>query len=177
MVNKTTKAKQVKVLIVVVLLSLIGASIYFYSNYREDSIRREHNLSYVGRGGASNIGAAEIMMHFIPNFLEIISKCSFYPKNVEEFYKFDSTGKAEDCTPATYYKTQKPWIDPWGRPYQIRYDRERYKFQMRSLGRYWWWPWDNIEGEENLTIYADILNPEIEKDKIGKDSIFSRGWH
>src|SRR5690606_31922341 len=105
MVNKTTKAKQVKVLIVVVLLSLIGASIYFYSNYREDSIRREHNLSYVGRGGASNIGAAEIMMHFIPNFLEIISKCSFYPKNVEEFYKFDSTGKAEDCTPATYYKT------------------------------------------------------------------------
>lgn len=134
--------------------------------------------------------------------VEVISKCNYFPRSFAELYSEDNLKKAnskEDCKPLkdpTKYPTlsparkerfkrefpdYKPWIDPWGRPYQIRYDRDRRKLQVRSQGRYLWWPWDNIVDETTWGMAGSFFNEEIKKcDSLPRDDmscIFNRGWH
>lgn len=124
-----------------------------------------------------------------------ITDCKKIPKNLEEI--FHKTKDNEACNRfANYdpkdikfkplsddpaYQGYQGWIDPWGRPYQIRYDLERGKLQVRSQGRYLWTELDDIVGETSLSIPKVIEDEMLEKCKqMQKDDPkcpFYRGWH
>ncbi|PIP91861.1 MAG: hypothetical protein COW01_11980 [Bdellovibrionales bacterium CG12_big_fil_rev_8_21_14_0_65_38_15] len=169
-----------KILIVfIVTLFLVGGlSYYFYRNYLDDrTTTEEANVGIVNlRRGMTKIAIAKSNMRVASYLVGYISKCKRFPENLQGFYKPIEGEKPTSCNPFPV-NVKKPWLDPWGRSYEIRYDRDRKKLQIRSLGRYWWWPWDNIQDETNLAVPTDLVEPERQKCDQGLDCIYSRGWH
>lgn len=140
------------------------------------------------------------------SLLMFITECKMFPENdqdfVERYYSTQpymgdgmpsSRDGAKPCerVPIKVYDGELGsegilelsyfWIDPWQRPYQIRYDLDRGVLQIRSHGRYLWWPWDDIIGERSLSIPRTIENEMLEHcKKVPKNDmscIFNRGWH
>jgi len=126
-----------------------------------------------------------------------ISACKFFPNKISDFY--DETNFESDNPSCMVWKAIPPykgfdlnnhrpiWIDPWGRPYQIRYDLERGKLQVRSQGRYLWTESDDIVGEtpflgkdypkDGLPLYVEMLERCKTVPKDDMSCIFNRGWH
>jgi len=81
----------------------------------------------------------------------------------------------------------KPWIDPWGRPYQIRFNFEKAKLQVRSQGRYIWTELDDIVSEapflgkdypkNGFRFYVEMIEYCKTASKDDMSCIFNRGWH
>jgi len=122
---------------------------------------------------------AERMVKGSPvRIVRTISVCKKFPDSYKDQF-FTIIGPNDQCEKVQETAEERRWIDPWGRPYQIRYDLERAKLQVRSQGRYLWWPWDDISDET----YFDGKNykAQVEYCKtVPKDDmscIFNRGWH
>ena len=119
---------------------------------------------------------------------DYIIYCKRVPKNYEEIFnplksenleclkRFEKWEREEAYLPRKGYR---PWIDPWGRPYQIRYDREQKNMQLRSQGRYLWTTWDDVQSE--LWLDSSILKEQLVVCEEYPDDefkcIFNRGWH
>lgn len=111
-----------------------------------------------------------------------ISYCKRFPENLQDAYR-PIDNAPEGCrilkSQSEYLPT--PWIDPWGRPYQVRYNKERMKIQMRSQGRNLEDLSDDIVRENNLSIKKEVYDSEIAKcnklPKEDKKCAFNRDWH
>ncbi|PIP91355.1 MAG: hypothetical protein COV38_09085 [Bdellovibrionales bacterium CG11_big_fil_rev_8_21_14_0_20_38_13] len=155
---------------------------YFGQNYYLDNYTG-HEWHY-NRFYQSNVGMARETVQGVQGVIEFIKNCNKFP------HDFEFRLRSKDCTgknlrensdfsrnPRFVNWNQLPWIDPWGRPYQLRYDRERKKLQLRSQGRYLWTSLDDIQAETNLAVPTDLVEPERQKCDQGQDCIFNRGWH
>lgn len=178
-------SRKYSILTVLLLLLIVGGlGINFFNGQivDEDQIKRGWPG---GKHGfiASNLekaaGDIEIQMG---RLIFHISDCKRFPLNLENAYK--PIEKAPNgCKALTpwHHKVITPWIDPWGRLYQVRYDKERMKLQMRSQGRKVDDPRDDIVRETNLFIHKDVYYTELEKCKKlsseDKNCVFNRGWH
>lgn len=176
---KNLSSIKIKIFFIVFLLSIIGLTLYFYKNYQDDRIKTaDVNFGIVSfRGGMTKIAIAHSNMRVTSYLLSYISRCKHFPSSFQAFFEPIEGDKPQYCEPLKAQGKRHNWLDPWDRPYEIRYDRERAKLQIRSLGRYWWWPWDNIEGETDLAVPTDLVEPERQKCDQGLDCIYSRGWH
>lgn len=172
-----------KVMIWTILILCIGAGLgfYFYRNYQDDRIKTTRvNFGIVSfRGGMTKIAIAHSNIRVTSYLLGYISRCKRFPESFQGFYEAIESDKPQYCEPLKAAGKRHNWLDPWDRPYEIRYDRERAKLQIRSLGRYWWWPWDNIEGETYFDgkLYQDQIKRCDQIPKSDMSCIFNRGWH
>lgn len=179
------KKRKIVLLISVVLLFVIA--IPFVKNYLEDS-KRYYLLPPYFKRHTSHFGEVSLTVHIgtLSSYKGYISACDKIPKNYEDIFKpiksdhpqCQARGMWHLKWPDSLRKDYRPWIDPWGRPYQIRFDRDK-KIQMRSQGRYGWTSLDDIKAETSFT------GPDFEKqvkkcDELPEDSpdcIFNWGWH
>lgn len=122
--------------------------------------------------------------------VQFIGVCKTFPEDYKGFYNENSDPKNIACNELVKdWKKQRgaykdfpvytPWLDPWGRPYQIRFDLERGKLQVRSQGRYLWTELDDIVGETFFN--GKSYKAQVEYCKtVSKDDmscIFNRDWH
>ena len=188
MENLKTLIKKRKIILLVSIVLLSVIAIPFVKNYLEDS-RRYYFLPPYFKRHTSHFGEVSLTVHVgtLGFYLGYISACDIIPKNYEETFKpiqsdhpqCQARGMWHLEYPDSLRKNYRPWIDPWGRPYQIRYDRNRKKIQMRSQGRYGWTSLDDIEVETYFD--GDDYRREAKKcDELPEDSsdcIFNWGWH
>lgn len=167
-------------LICVVLAGWLGN--YFYRNWQIDNTPE---ISPQTWGSVTKRNAAYSIVQRTGHYVDYISRCKRFPNNFEDMFH-EHADDLKSCKPLPrqpvnvlepYKENEGPWIDPWGRPYQLRYDRERRKLQVRSRGRYTWWPWDDIKTETNLAIPKTVADAERAKCDRGEACIFDRGWH
>jgi hypothetical protein len=179
---------------VVFLIVIIFPLLFIGWIYKIDRIDR-HRFP-TSKVGISNWGEAFEHTRGLSSLVNLISSCKRFPDNYEDaFRKTDSSNcnplenKSKDNPLAydTEFPDYQPWIDPWGRPYQIHYDLERGKLQVRSQGRYLWTEFDDIVGEtpfltkdypkDGLPLYVEMLEhcKKVPKDDLS--CVFNRGWH
>ena len=166
----------------VIILFLLGAatgsiSNDFYRDYKIDH-KPQHKLSRRFEAD-SNIGVAHFFVSLIHSYLSYVDTCERFPEHFSDmFRKIDGCGLDYD---EVKINGMPFWIDPWGRPYQIRFDRNKRKLMVRSRGRYLWTSWDDIENETTLGNVGQLFNDEIKKcEKIPDGDlacIFNRGWY
>lgn len=163
-------------IILAILFTLIGMGLYFYQNYKDDRLRRNDIPAGIIdlRTTTTKLEVDNANLRVVRSLVSYISHCKRFPENLEEIFKAPKESVPRGCT---YLKAEGVWINPWGHPYEIRYDRERRKAQIRSLGRYWWWAWDNIQDETNMAIPKVLADEERAKCDRGEECVFSRGWH
>jgi len=183
-----------KHIIFLIPISLFLGSYFIYqkvveNNYIEDNV--DYSDGIYSSGPLSRVSEANAFVDNKFAFIDHISTCKQFPEKISDMYDPEKVNsevkscKALNVKPA--FRSEDPskhrpvWIDPWGRPYQIRYDRERRKLQVRSQGRYLWTESDDIVGETNMAIPVDMADAERAKcDSLPKDDmscIFNRGWH
>ncbi len=160
---------------VLVFLGL-GLSYYFYQNYQDDRrLTRDIPTGMLNlRTRTTKLAVDQANMILVQYLVRNISNCKRFPENLKEIFEPLRPVRPKGCSPL---KTPDAWVNPWGHPYEIRYDRERKMLQIRSLGRYWWWPWDNIQDETNMAIPKIMADEERAKCDRGDECVFDRGWH
>lgn len=182
------KNKIALLLIFLIAAPVIACGYYFASNYYHDN-KREY---FYNPAPLSKVSFAKSLLSGESNlfFLRYIQMCKRFPDNLKDRYSPISDNAPEDCKSSfdEYSKETErhllkfgtpPWIDPWGRPYQIRYDLDRAKLQLRSQGRYLWTEYDDIFQETYFDGKSYKEQVEYCK-KVQKDDmtcIFNRGWH
>ena len=184
------KNKIASLLIFLIAAPIIACSYYFLSNYQDD-----HEPKYiVSMEALSKISVARSFLsgESYLFFLRYIQMCKRFPDNLKDRYSPISDNAPKDCNSFFDDNSKEnerhllkfgtpPWIDPWGRPYQTRYDRERRIIQLRSQGRYLWTELDDIKKETTFGVVGQDFTEEINRcDLLPKDDmtcIFNRGWH
>tara|TARA_R110000868_G_scaffold397624_1_gene670358 strand:- start:5456 stop:5980 length:525 start_codon:yes stop_codon:yes gene_type:complete len=173
--------RKVLIWILLILFSGAGLGLYFYQNYQDDRTpTRNVNAGRMSvREAVTKLEVASFNMGYVGSILSYISRCRRFPESFQGFYKPIEEDNPQYCEPLKSTGNRHNWLDPWGRPYQIRYDRERAKMQIRSLGRYWWWPWDNIQDETYFDgkLYQEQIKLCDQVVKSDMSCIFNRGWH
>ena len=183
--------KRLVIILTIVALGLLSGGGYLLNNYIEDTKKEPLTQFYplINHEALSNIQTAN---NVIKNFYRpeiYIQRCKRFPLNIRDMHNEEYANEEIGCRPYdasfqlnnTEYKItiETPWIDPWGRPYQIRYDLERAKLQLRSQGRYLWTEYDDIFEETYFDGKSYKEHVEYCK-KVPKDDmtcIFNRGWH
>lgn len=165
-----------------------------YENHQRDHYSKYFYSDY--RSPTTNIGRARMTAGSVNYLSDFIKECKRVPSSYKDFYLFKSHSMKKCPTREEVSKYDERdeqgvfvWLDPWGRPYQIRYDLEREKIQLRSQGRYLWTEQDDIL-EESSFIGKDYSRHKYGEPtylKILKDCenparnyltcIFNRGWH
>lgn len=163
-------------------ISLIGFFVF-----KDLYIRTLHPDEYIHNEGVSCVrsgsnldfarGDTESLIRRTRNY---INSCKQFPLNIKD--TFNSGPDISHCAPPSNIRGMyTSSLDPWGRPYQVRYHKDRVKLQVRTLGRHIDNSKDDIVREDNLEISEDILSKEIEKCKKlpsdDKNCVFNRGWH
>ena len=78
------------------------------------------------------------------SYNQFMARCRYYPESLVELYtKADELEKKCEIENFTKYlvpwldENKNPipkWLDPWGRAYQMKFDREKRQFLLRSRG-------------------------------------------
>lgn len=150
----------------------------YYEDHKERGwVRGLHGIR------TSNLGKAhydlEQQLHLLVNH---ISRCKRFPQNLENLYVvIDNPPESCQTLHQFVQEDEIPWIDPWGRMYQIRYDTNNMKIQVRSLGRYVDDSEDDIVKEDELAIKKEVFDAERDLcnslPKGDKGCAFNRDWH
>ncbi|GAB4411655.1 MAG: hypothetical protein OHK0056_15890 [Bacteriovoracaceae bacterium] len=178
-----------KIRFVIVLLASVVIVGYFGFWYYVDNYAKSAPLMSVFDYPVTSAKAAKRITNESYRIVLFISNCKKFPVDFKEFTETEFL--EEPCRYKKFVPNEAkqldiknpvfPWNDPWGRSYQIRYDLERGKLQVRSRGRYLWWPWDDIIGETSLSIPKVIEDEMLDHcKKVPKDDtscVFNRGWH
>ncbi len=178
-------SKWKKIILIALNTALVVSGIIFY-NYRNST--KGLVMPLILTDGHPGMTREEVARHMVDRahlYVNYISKCNRFPDNIEDMYH-ERFFEVEGCKPFamrsfnTFIDTKdnvRPWIDPWGRPYQIRYDRERRKLQVRSQGSSLSLTSDDIEAETTWGTARAYFDIEIENCDRGEGCIFDRGWH
>lgn len=171
------KKTLISLLMILILGSIFGY--YFYMNYKDDRTLYDELprgiMSF--RTLTTKLSVERVNLDLINHLRGHISKCRYFPNSLKDIFDEKNIPDRRGCS--SLKTAGEPWLNPWGHPYEIRYDRERKKIQLRSLGRYWWWPWDNIQKETYFD--GKLYDSQVEYcNKVsGSDMncVFNRGWH
>jgi len=178
------KNRVVPLLIICLSLPLL----FFGWVYKIDRIDR-HRFP-TSKVGITNWGEAFEHTRRSFSVVDYISSCKRFPENYKDAFRktdfpncipLENKSKENPLAYESEFPDYQSWIDPWGRTYQIRYDLERGKLQVRSQGRYLWTELDDIVGETSLSIPKVIEDEMLEKCKQMQKNDprcpFYRGWH
>ena len=190
--------KFLSIILLSVLLLVMVTFFYFIKNYLEDSATEPISVHYPAIDSRTNsrYQIAEQIVNYYYNPASYIRDCKIFPNNISDMHNNDVKINNIKCIPYTTYKVEEPelsfeikepWIDPWGRPYQIKYDYDEETVSVRSQGRYTWTTLDDIVREipffgKSYPKHGDsfYLNMIEHCEKVTKDDmtcIFNRGWH
>ena len=182
--------KQLVIILTIVALGLLSAGGYLFKNFLEDSAT-EPLTPYYPAVDSRSMSRFQIARYIVKKFYRptsYIQDCKRFPENIMDMHDQQYKDSYPQCRPYSQlliehaefiYRDESPWIDPWGRPYQIRYDLERAKLQLRSQGRYLWTEYDDIFQETYFDGKSYKEQVEYCK-KVARDDmtcIFNRGWH
>lgn len=184
------KNKVASLFIFLIAAPIIACSYYFLANYQDDN---EPRYFFYSLAPFSKIIVAEKDVGNATRHTSLyIQKCKRFPDSLKDVKSIIPDDAPADCKSyfegnskniVIYFQEldQPPWIDPWGRPYQIRYDREKRIIQLRSQGRYLWTESDDIKKETTFGVVGQDFTEEMNRcDLLPKDNmtcIFNRGWH
>lgn len=191
---KLNNKKTIVMISIMIVFLLAFALKDFIKEYFEDNYQT-FSVPYY-KGSLSRNDVARNMVRDYGAIVGLISRCNKFPDSIKNIFD-ENFFSGVECdinsvlmfNPKVYedrikihnYSNTIPWIDPWGRPYQIRYDLERDMLRIRSHGRYQWTQLDDINFETNLSIGADLkakvkFNCD-QNPNDGSKCIFNRGWH
>jgi len=190
--------KFLSVTLLSVFLLFIVTFFYFTKNYLEDSATEPISVYYpaIDSRTLSRYQIAERIVKFYYKPSAYIRNCNRFPDNVFDMHNKNIEINDEKCVPYSTYKfsapelsfeIKEPWIDPWGRPYQIKYDYEAETVSVRSQGRYTWTTFDDIVKEISFfgkstpkfsqPIFVKMLEHCESTNKDDMTCVFNRGWH
>lgn len=186
---KNMEARKRLIILILILMQPVmfifgGIVVDFYRDWKEDN--RPQHVVVPKFGLFSNFDVAEYVIDNIPQYLNLIASCERFPENFSYFFR----KREDDCginVGDIIINNGPYWIDPWGRLYQIRYDLDGGKLQVRSRGRYEWTSWDDIIKElpfldknypkHGKALYVNMLEYYEKAQREDMNCIFNLGWH